>query len=140
MVEEKNNTDILGYTLVNNEKLNRAIFGMIGPRGSLMGGVGENASDMEKIAEYDRLGGLILKGERKVKTGSFYNFTKKTPREKPEVLLVFTDIAGNTVELGEEEPIPMEVKAAQMIKEQKTKAATKTVTKKPKKADDEDEE
>lgn len=134
---------ILGYSLVNHDKLDRAINGAVSKRGQLEGGVGAEASDEAVIAEYDRLGGLILKGKYKVKTGSFYDFKGRKPRAKADVLLTLTDINGNTVDIAENAEIPMEVKAAEMIKENKeakiAKTTPKTVTKK-KKADDEDEE
>jgi hypothetical protein len=120
---------INGFTLVNEEKINRAIFGTVGREGKLDGGVGERASDDAKIAEYDKLGGLILKGKYTVKTGSFYDFEGRSPRETPEVVLVFRDLAGQVVEIADGEAIPMEVKAAEMIKESKKPKKVKKVKK-----------
>ena len=105
------------YTAVNEEKWNRAVYGTVTSRGSLQGGVGENASYEEKLVEYDRLGGLILLGKNKVKTGSFYDFEKRKPREKPEVLLVFRDLNGVVVEIPEGKEVPLEVKAAELARE-----------------------
>ena len=142
--------DIKGYTIANLEKWDRAINGTVGAEGKLVGGVGENASDEEKIAEYDRLGGLILKGKRKVKMGSFYDFEKKQPRKKPNVILVLRDLEGEVQEFSEEEEIPAEVRAAEAIQEKKdakarakqdaidAKKAGKTA--KDKKDEDDDEE
>src|SRR3990167_5053548 len=48
------------YLLVNNDKLNRAIFGNVGRGGQMEGGAGEKATPELVIAEYDKLGGLIL--------------------------------------------------------------------------------
>ena len=90
--------ELLGYTVSNYDKFHRAIYGSVGKEGKLYGGVGEDASDLEKLAAYDKTGGLILKGKAKVKTGSFYDFENKKPREEAEVMLIFKDIEGNTVE------------------------------------------
>lgn len=110
---------IKDYELVNHDKLQRAIFGSVAGGGSLKGGVGEDASDGAKLAEYDRLGGLIRKGGRKVKTGSFWDFSKKKPREKPQVVFVFRDLEGNEVEIAEGKEIPLEIQAAETIKDKK---------------------
>ena len=116
------------YTLVNEEKFDRAVNGSMSAEGKLFGGVGENASDEEKLAEYDRLGGLILKGKYKVKTGSFYDFSKRAPRSKPEVIFVFRDLEGDEVEVPEGEEIPLEVKAAEVKKVKKAaKKSKKTI-------------
>lgn len=111
--------ELLGYKLVNPDKAERAINGVVGPKGALMGGVGEKASDLAKLAEYDRLGGLILKGNNKLETGCFYDFAKKKPRTKPEVKFVFwVERKGRSkkVVIAEDEEIPLEVKAAELLK------------------------
>ncbi len=72
---------INGYVLVNSEKFNRAIFGTVGAEGKMTGGVGEGASPEAILAEYDKLGGLILKDGVKMEMGSFYDFENKCPRE-----------------------------------------------------------
>ncbi len=111
--------EINGYECVTADKLERAINGSIGDGGKLQGGVGEEASDNEKLAQYDKLGGLILKGKYKVKMGSFYDFEKGQPKEHPEVILVLKDLEGNVVEIPEGKPLPLEVQAAESIKEKK---------------------
>lgn len=124
--------EILGYTIVNEEKYNRAIHGTMSRGGVLIGGVGEGATDLEKLAEYDKLAGCIRKGKHKVKLGSFYDFKKRAPRPEPQVVLVFRDLEGNVVEIPEGDAIPVEVRAAEMAQE-KARA-------KKKKAKVEDEE
>lgn len=124
--------EIDGYTLMSADKVHRAIFGSMSAEGQLAGGVGEDASDNAKLAEYDRLGGLILKGGNKVKTGSFYDFGSKKVRTKPKVVFVFRDLNGEEVEVDDGEEIPMEVKAAQA----KAKKAAKTPKGKAKKDDE----
>lgn len=129
---------ILGYKLANESKLERAIYGHMASQGSLEGGVGADASDEQIIAEYDRLGGLILnKDGYKVKTGSFYNFDRKVraAHKEPQVTLIFKDLNGTEVEVPEDEPLPMEVRAAQMAAK-----VTAGKGKKGKKADIEDED
>lgn len=119
---------INGYNLENEEKVNRAIYGVVGRGGELTGGVGEGASDEQKIAEYDRLGGYIKKGKYKVKTGSFFNFKAKKPHAEPQVLLLLTDLDGNTVELPEGEALSPELKAAEKIAENKASKKAKVRT------------
>jgi len=104
------------YTAQNEEKVNRAIYGSMSSGGQLKGGVGENALPEVILAEYDRLGGAILLGKNKVKMGSFYDFEKRKPREKPEVLLVFRDLNGIKVEIPEGKEVPIEVQAAELAR------------------------
>jgi len=136
---------IKGYTLVNSEKLDRAVNGTVGREGRLYGGIGEKASDEAKLAAYDKLGGLIKKGKNKVKIGSFYDFEKRKPREKPDVKLVFRGLEGEEIVLDEGEEKPIEVIAAEKIQEKKNKKknkkeadkrVAKAKAKKVKKADD----
>jgi 5-deoxy-D-glucuronate isomerase len=137
-VEEVNFKVVNGYHLVNAEKLDRAINGTVMSLGALKGGAGQDAEPEEVLAEYDRLGGLILKdGKYKVKTGSFYDFKHKEMFEDPEPVLVFT-VNGETVEVSADEPLPMEVRAAQQADEKKQakrkKAAAASDAKKEKNA------
>ncbi len=120
---EENIMEINGYILVNTDKVKRAIYGTISSGGMLTGGVGENASDMAKLVEYDRLGGLITKGGYKVKTGSFYDFQKGKARVTPEVNFIFRDLNGEAVEVPEGEELPLEVKAAQIAAKKPKKLA-----------------
>ena len=89
------------YTLANADKFERAVNGTVIDQGAVKGGVGVDATDAEKIAEYDRLGGLILKGKYKVKMGSFYDFKGKKPHAKATPVLVFKvdgeDVAAATM-------------------------------------------
>ncbi len=103
-----------GFIAENHEKWNRAIFGAIGSLGTLTGGVGENASLEAKLAAYDKLGGLITKGGRKIKTGSFYDFAGKKARATPEVSYIFRDLEGEEVVVPEGEEVPLEVRAAEI--------------------------
>lgn len=141
-----------GLTLVNVDKLNRAIFGSTGSQGELTGGVGEDASDDTILAEYDKLGGLIRKGNRKVKTGCFWDSENKRPQKKPKVVFEFHDLKGKKVDIAEDEEVPVEVQAAEKIREEeaeenqkkvakaeKAKADKKAKGKKGKKVDEEEE-
>lgn len=119
-------TVINGFTLVNEEKLGRAINGSIGKGAVLYGGVGDKAEPEEILAEYDRLGGLILQGLRKVKTGSFYDFEKGEARKTPEVLLIMKDLDGNVEEVNADEITP-EMLAAEKIAEKKKAKQAKHV-------------
>lgn len=116
---------IKDFELVNADKLNRAIYGVVKQNGSLAGGIGEDASDEMKLAYYDRLAGLIMKGEYKVKTGCFWNFESRKPQENPVIIFELRDLLGNKVEVPEGNEIPLEVKAAEIQK----KSAVKRVKK-----------
>jgi len=118
---------ILGFTIANGEKWDRAVNGTVHREGKLSGGVGENATDEVKLAAYDKLGGLVMKGKNKVKMGAFYDFEKKTPREKPEVVFIFRDLEGTEIEVPEGEELPIEVRAAEMVKAKKVKKVKKTI-------------
>jgi hypothetical protein len=94
------------FSLENDEKVDRAINGTVGrddqARGGLVSKHGEgNIPDAALLAEYDRLGGLIKKGDLKVKTGSFYDFQKKQPREKPELRFSMA-FQGRVLDVNEE--------------------------------------
>lgn len=89
------------FTLVNPEKVERALNGSLAREGTMIGGVAKDDGTYEDsalLAEYDRLGGLILRDGDKIKMGSFYDFHAKRPRAKAEVIAVF-QINGKTVEL-----------------------------------------
>ena len=101
------------FTLENEEKIDRAINGTPGRGGVAQGGVGKDAKPEAILAEYDRLGGYITKGGRKIKSGSFYDFKNRKPRVEPEVVYELRDLDGNKVELKEGEDVPVEVIAAE---------------------------
>jgi len=104
--------NIRQFVLENSEKVHRAIEGTPGRGGLAVGGVGKEAKPEEILAEYDRLGGYITKGGRKIKTGSFWDFKQNKARSKPEVVYELRDLDGNKVELKEGEEVPVEVMAA----------------------------
>lgn len=122
------------FVLENEDKVTRAIFGSVGSEGKLHGGVGEKADESAILAEYDRLGGLVTMNERKVITGSFYDFAKKAPREKPEVVLEVR-VDGKVVNFAADD-VPLEVLAKEKL-EGKTKKKPKKKAKKVKKDEDE---
>ena len=92
-------TTVSGYILLNSEKLNRVLDlldGITQPRNSEEGRVLKEAqaikdtkelkgTDMAILALYDRLGGGIKNGERKMKIGVFFDFKARKPRTAPEV-------------------------------------------------------
>lgn len=128
-------SNVKGFELVNAEKVERALTGSANRAGSLIGGVQKpdgSYDDDALLAEYDRLGGLVRKGDNVVKTGSFYDFTARRPREKAEVVFVFR-INGRIVEVKENEEEPMIVKAArvnaQIEKEEREEKAEKKAKK-----------
>ncbi len=124
-------------TIVNGDKWTRAVEGNIGKGGQLEGGVGVSASDSEKRAAYDKLGGLVRKDNRNIKTGSFYDFKKREPRKKAEIVFVMRDLEGTEVEIPEGKEVPIEVRAAEKAKEE---AKEKRGVGRPKKVDIEEDE
>ena len=127
MVESKI-ANIEDYEIVNTDKWERALHGSLGRVGRLEGGVGDDASDMAKLAAYDRLGGLVRKNGRKIKTGAFYDFREKKDRVIPEIEYVFI-IDGEEVLIAEDEELPLEVRAAEK-KDQKKHGVISTGVKK----------
>ena len=112
--------EINGYTLVNKDKVERALKGSPNSQGVFIGGVQKadgSYGEAEFIAEYDRIGGLITKGGDKVKTGSFYDFAAKKPREEPKVVFLFR-VNNQEVEVEDGEVLPGIVKAAKVLKEE----------------------
>ncbi len=118
--------NLLGYELVNAEKLDRAINGSMGRGGRLTGGVGEDAADELIIAAYDRLGGLIRKNGDKVQHGCFCDMEESKKQGKPVVIedpfivFEFRDTEGNKHLVDEDEDEPDEVKMAKLIKKEKS--------------------
>lgn len=111
--------EINGLILQNEEKVDRAINGAVGREGKAEGGVGADASPEQIIAAYDKLGGLILKGGHKVKTGCFWNFKEGKPVENPKVMFTLRDINGNEVSIPDGVELPVEVKAVEIIAKKK---------------------
>jgi hypothetical protein len=128
------------FTLINAEKLGRALNGSQRSDGNFFGGVGNgayfedgawkrNGAELEEkeidalesaiLAEYDRLGGLIKKNEDKVETGSFYNFKARKPHDKPAIIFTYK-INGKTVQVPDGKELPGEVKAAKILAEQES--------------------
>jgi len=113
-----------GFILANEDKVNRAIYGYKTDKGSLIPGVGEDASPEQILSEYDRLGGFITKDGEKVKNGSFYDYQAKKTRTEPLVMFM-TDIDGEIVEVSEEE-----AKAVKVARKKKDEIKNKLKRKK----------
>lgn len=129
------------FTLVNEEKVSRALNGVPKAAGETIGGIGAGAyyednvwkrdgkelsegeiSALETalIAEYDKLGGLIRRGKDNVKMGSFYDFKGHGPRSNPQVVFTYR-VNGRYVEVADGTELPGEVKATKVIEEQAEK-------------------
>lgn len=78
-------------------------------------GIGWN--DLDKIAvEYDKRGGLILKGKRKVKNGIFYNFKlRKEILEDDQKVVYMIKVDNKEVEVPADGPMPLEIQAAELL-------------------------
>lgn len=129
--------NVKGFELLNPEKVERALVGTVTRSGALSGGVQApdgTYNDDALLAEYDRLGGLIRKGDDKVKMGSFFDFKAKKPREKATPVLEFR-INGRVQEVPMDEPLPPVVRAAKLAAEMdKNEAVEKAEEKAEKKA------
>lgn len=95
------------FELCSEEKLKRVVEGTPSRDGSLQGGLGffnDEGEAVDKdgkplksetiLALYDKLAGYIKKDGIKVKTGAFWDFKLKKPREKPDIMYIFPISAG----------------------------------------------
>lgn len=146
------------FVLMNDEKVDRAIFGSLTRLNTRAGGVGPDAQPNALLAEYDRLGGFIAKNGLKVKEGSFFDFKIRKPRAEPIVSFIL-NVEGENIEGTEEEAAALKSarerakamkarKASSVLGESNTKifdsehrddepVAQKQVTKKKKTVDEE---
>lgn len=130
--------EIKGYSLINEEKVERALNGTPKDDSTTIGGIGggayredgvwkregEELNEKEVdvletalLAEYDKLGGLIKRGNDKVKTGSFFNLKSKKPFDVPQVMFVYR-VNGKLVEIPDGKELPGEVRAAKILEEE----------------------
>ena len=135
------------YTLINSQKLDRALNGTLNGANIPVGGIGEGAyfdsedkvwkrdgealsekqiEELETalLAEYDKLAGAILRGSDRVKTGSFYNFQDKRARAVPKIVFVYRDIRGKNVEVPDGVELPGAVKAKKLMDEEENSDET----------------
>jgi hypothetical protein len=127
MAHEIDSVFVKGYKLANMDKVRRALAGSPNAEGVFIGGVEKadgSYDDDALLAEYDRIGGLILKDSDKVRTGSFFDFGAKKPAEKPKVELEFR-VNGELVFVPEGKKVPGEVEAAKVVAKKKAKKAAK---------------
>lgn len=128
---------IKDFELINDEKVDRALNGILLSDSSRKGGVGNGAVLVEGvwqrngvdlipeevealetalIAEYDKFGGLIRRGSDKVETGSFWNFTAKKAWATPKVTFVYR-FGNKVVKVPDGVELPGEIKAQKILKE-----------------------
>ncbi len=100
----------LGIQMVNEEKVERAVYGMATSRG-LVDGLGEDASAEDILAKYDDMHGFMKKGAYKIKHGTFVDKKTKKFIENPKIILLIK-MNGEYVEQPEEEKESLEVKVA----------------------------
>lgn len=115
---DQSSRTVNGFVADNADKWERALHGTIGAEGRLQGGVGDGASPEAKLAEYDRLGGLIRFEGRKVKTGAFWDFEAGKAVAEPKPVWVVT-VEGEQVEVPVGEELPVEAKAAEIAQTRK---------------------
>lgn len=111
---------VKGYELLNQDKVRRVLEGSPSRTGEAVGGILQPDGTFDEdllLANYDKIGGGIRKNGDTVKMGSFYDFARKAPRTKAEVVLTFR-INGEVVEVAEEAEAPAIVKAARTIAKQ----------------------
>lgn len=131
--------NVKGYTLLNSEKVERALNGNKVQNGAIVGGIAKGAYSEDGVwkrngvelspeevniletallVEYDKLGGAIKRGDDKVKLGSFYDFKGRQPRETPRIEFTYR-IEGKVVNVPDGVELPGIVKAAKILDEQK---------------------
>lgn len=123
---------INGFQLENDEKLSRVVFGVMGRAGILQGGLGEEATPELVIAHYDKLAGYITKDGVKIKTGSFWDFKAKAPRDEPVITFIF-NVGGDKVEVDDPKNLATAINTVskaraekeEKIKEKKSKSKFK---------------
>lgn len=115
---------------MNEDKIKRAADGQLTDKGEHKGGVGYE-DETALLAQYDKLGGLIMNKEGyKVKTGSFFDHKKNIAIVKPKPVLVVR-VNGQEVEVPEGQAMPREVEAQNILNEAKAKKARKAKVAKP---------
>lgn len=128
---------ISGYTLVNAEKVDRALNGVLKADSTRTGGVGKGAYQEEGVwkrdgvelseeevaklehdllAEYDKHSGCIKRGNDKVENGSFYDFKGRQARKEPKVNFVYR-FGNKLVKVPDGVELPGEIKAQKILKE-----------------------
>lgn len=127
--------NIQGFELVNDEKIERAQHGTITRGGVLTGGLDQlvregklsrednEAYETALLAEYDRLGGLVMKNGVKVKTGSFWDIKLKVMRPEPQ-LSYMIEVEEEIMEVDEEEALALKA-AKEKVKKLKEKKSKK---------------
>ena len=124
--------EVNGFVMENQDKVDRVKLGNMGRAGTLEGGLGEDAKPELVLAHYDKLAGYITKDGIKIKTGSFWDFTKKKPREKPELMYIF-NVGGEKIEVADPKDLAKAVgmvekavaEKEQKVKEKKAKSKFK---------------
>ena len=114
---ENTYSEIDGFVLENSEKIERVINGELGREGSLVGGMGEKEAKENPslvLARYDKIAGYITKDGVKIKTGSFWDFKKKCPREEPEVMYIFR-VGGESVEVDDPRNLAAAISTVQKV-------------------------
>lgn len=128
-------TVVNGFEMRNPDKLERVVMGNMGRAGVLEGGLTEKVAIKNPelvLAHYDKLAGYITKDGIKIKTGSFWDFKGKAPREVPEVMYIFS-VGADKVEVADPKDLAkaigtLETATAQkeaVIKEKKAKSKFK---------------
>jgi hypothetical protein len=126
-----------GYTLVNAEKVDRALNGILKADSTRVGGVGKGAYqesgvwkrdgvelneeeiaklEFDLLAEYDKHSGFIKRGSDKVENGSFYDFKGRQPRKEPKVNFIYR-FGNKVVKVPDGKELPGEIKAQKILKE-----------------------
>src|SRR3990167_269354 len=70
MKDKLDPVNVKGFRLLNSVKVTTALQKL-----------GDNATSEALLAEYDKLGGAIMKGARKVAMGTFFDFIEKVPKK-----------------------------------------------------------
>lgn len=118
---------IKGFTLENQNKINRVIQGNLGRDGAMEGGLGEGADEDAILAEYDRMGGYITKDGMAIKTGSFYDFKNRKAFDKPKPIYIF-NIGGEKIEVDDPSKLASAIHNVEVAKAEAKAEDTETTS------------
>ena len=128
MLEQFTNID--GFVLENPDKVERVVYGEMGRGGVLTGGLGIEVAEKDPslvLAHYDKLAGYITKDGIKIKTGSFWDFTRgaNKPRKESSVMFIF-NVGGENVEVDDPKNLAQAINTVnKAVKEREEKVKAK---------------
>ena len=129
------------FKLAYGPKVHRAIYGDESNPNAVQHGVGLDAAPEALLAEYDRIGGLILLNGKKVKTGTFWDSRRNKAIEKPNVEIQKRPTAKASIEAaGDADKKDIFASEDEDDEDEESDEETEEAESKDKKKDEEDED